>query len=149
MSVFKRLVGSKIHVQTRDNSHWSWGEFLLCIHRTGFVTHSYLQPADRVKFYSSSLLPWTFFLLSFPHILMDFLGGSDSKESALSAGDWVWFLGQEDPLEKGIAFCSSILAWRIPWTKEPGGLQSMGSQRARHNWATKTHTYQNIGHEGL
>ena len=37
--------------------------------------------------------------------------------------------GQEDPLEKGMATHSSILAWRIPWTKEPAGLQSMGSQR--------------------
>ena len=42
-------------------------------------------------------------------------------------------LGQEDVLEKGMATHSSILAWRIPWTKEPGGLQSMGSQRVRHN----------------
>ena len=40
-------------------------------------------------------------------------------------------LGQEDPLEKEIATHSSILAWRIPWTKEPGSLQSMGSQRVR------------------
>ena len=39
---------------------------------------------------------------------------------------WVWSLGQEDPLEKGTAIHSSILAWRIPWTEEPGGLQSMG-----------------------
>ena len=39
---------------------------------------------------------------------------------------WVWSLGWEDPLEKGMATHSSILAWRIPWTKEPGGLQSMG-----------------------
>ena len=46
---------------------------------------------------------------------------------------WVQFLGQEDPLEKGMATYSSILAWRIPWTEEPGGLQSMGSQRVRHN----------------
>ena len=38
----------------------------------------------------------------------------------------VWTLDQEDPLEKGMATCSSILAWRIPWTEEPGGLQSMG-----------------------
>ena len=45
-------------------------------------------------------------------------------------------LGQEDPLEKGMAIHSSILAWRIPWTEEPGGLQSMGSQRVGHNWAT-------------
>ena len=42
-------------------------------------------------------------------------------------------LGQEDPLEKGRATHSSILAWKIPWTEEPGGLQSMGSQRVRHN----------------
>ena len=41
-------------------------------------------------------------------------------------------LGQEDPLEKGMATHSSILAWRIPWTEEPGRLQSMGSQRVRH-----------------
>ena len=45
-------------------------------------------------------------------------------------------LGQEEPLEKGMATHSSILAWRIPWTEEPGGLQSMGSQRVGHNWAT-------------
>ena len=42
---------------------------------------------------------------------------------------WVQFLGQEDPLEKEMATHSSILAWKIPWTEEPGGLQSMGLQR--------------------
>ena len=42
-------------------------------------------------------------------------------------------LGQEDPLEKGMATHSGILAWRIPWTEEPGGLQSMGYQRVRHD----------------
>ena len=42
-------------------------------------------------------------------------------------------LSWEDPLEKGIATHSSILAWRIPWTEEPGGLQSMGLQRVRHD----------------
>ena len=41
----------------------------------------------------------------------------------------VWSLGQEDPLEKGMATHSSILAWRIPWTEQAGGLQSMGSER--------------------
>ena len=48
-------------------------------------------------------------------------------------------LGQEDPLEKEMATHSSILAWRIPWTEEPGGLQSMGSQRVGHDWATSLH----------
>ena len=52
----------------------------------------------------------------------------------------VWSLGQEDPLLKGMANHSSILAWRIPWTKEPGGLQSMESQRVGYDWATNTHT---------
>ena len=46
---------------------------------------------------------------------------------------WVQSLGQEDPLEKGMATHSSILAWRIPWTEEPGGLQSMGLQRVGHD----------------
>ena len=48
-------------------------------------------------------------------------------------GIWVPTLGQEDPLEEGMATHSSILAWRIPWTEEPGGLQSMGSQRVGHD----------------
>ena len=61
---------------------------------------------------------------------------------------WVWSLGWEDLLEKEMAIHSSILAWRIPWTEEPGGLQSMGSQRARHDWArvhAPTHILQGLG----
>ena len=46
---------------------------------------------------------------------------------------WVWWLVQEDPLEEDMATDSSILAWRIPWTEEPGGLHSMGPQRAGHD----------------
>ena len=49
---------------------------------------------------------------------------------------WVRSLGWEDPLEKEMATHSSILAWRIPWTEEPGGLQSTGSPRVRHDWVT-------------
>ena len=48
---------------------------------------------------------------------------------------WVWSLGWEDPLEEGMATHSSILAWRIPWTEEPGRLQIRGLQRVRHDWA--------------
>ena len=51
-------------------------------------------------------------------------------------GTWVWSLGQEDSLEKGMANQSSIPAWRMPWTEDAGRLQSMGSQRVRHDWAT-------------
>ena len=46
---------------------------------------------------------------------------------------WVQSLGQEDPPEKGMTTHASILAWRIPWTEEPGVVQSMGSQRVRHD----------------
>ena len=53
---------------------------------------------------------------------------------------WVWFLGWENHLEKEMATHSRILAWRIPWTEEPGRLQSMGSQRVRPNGATKYST---------
>ena len=51
----------------------------------------------------------------------------------------VWSLGWDDPLEEEMATHSSVLAWRIPRTKEPGGLQSMGSQRVRHDLGTKQH----------
>ena len=50
----------------------------------------------------------------------------------------VWSLGWENPTQEDVAIHFSILAWRIPWTKEPVGLQSMGSQRVGHNWATNT-----------
>ena len=53
---------------------------------------------------------------------------------------WVQSLGQEDPLEEEMATHSSILAWRIPRTEEPGELQSMGSQRVGHSWTTNTNS---------
>ena len=51
------------------------------------------------------------------------------------------FLGQEDPLQEGITTHSSILAWWIPWTEEPGKLQSIGLQRVRYDWSNSTHTH--------
>ena len=59
-----------------------------------------------------------------------FPGGSDSKESQMVK---VLTLSWEDPLEKGMATCSSIFAWRVSWTVETDGLQSMGSQRVGHD----------------
>ena len=58
-------------------------------------------------------------------------------------------LSHEDPLEDGKAIYSSILAWRIPWTEEPGGLQSRGSHRVGHDWATNTHTFTEYKHVKL
>ena len=71
-----------------------------------------------------------------------FPGGSDGKNPPAMWVAWVWSLGWGDPLEESVATHSSILAHRIPWTEEPGGLQSLGSQRAGHDWATthSTHT---------
>ena len=60
---------------------------------------------------------------------MGFPGGPEVKNLPTVQETWVQSLRQEDPLEKVMATHSSILAWRIPWTEEPGGLQSMGLQR--------------------
>ena len=57
------------------------------------------------------------------------------QENGDQSLDW------EDPLKKEIATHSSVLDWRIPWSEEPGGLQSMRSQRVRHNWAANTFTF--------
>ena len=69
---------------------------------------------------------------------MGFPGGLDSKESACNMGDLGSIPGSGKSLETRMATHSSILAWRTPWTEEPGGLQSMGSQRVRHDWTTNT-----------
>ena len=65
-----------------------------------------------------------------------FTGGSLIKSLPASAGGVGSILAQDDPLQEEVAPHSSILAWRIPWTAEPGRLQSMGSQRAGHDLAT-------------
>ena len=64
--------------------------------------------------------------------------GSDGNKICLQCRRWVRFLSPEDPLEKWMATHSGILAWKIPWTEEPGGLQSMGSPRIGHDWVTNT-----------
>ena len=66
--------------------------------------------------------------------------GTDCKESARNVGDGVQSLGWEDPLEREMATHFSILAGRIPWILEPGGLQATGSQRVGHDWATNPFT---------
>ena len=63
------------------------------------------------------------------------LSGKESTCQCRRQETQVWSLGWEDPLEEGMATHSNILAWRIPWTEEPGGLQSMGFQRLGHDWA--------------
>ena len=72
--------------------------------------------------------------------LVGFPSGLDSKESACNAGDPGTIPGSGRSPKKEMATYSIILAWKIPWTEEPSGLQSMGSQRVGHDWATNTHT---------
>ena len=66
---------------------------------------------------------------------MGFPGGSNGKESAWNAGDLGSVPCQEDPLEEDMAIHSSIFAWRVPLTQEPGGLQYVGLQRVKDDWA--------------
>ena len=75
-----------------------------------------------------------------PTFTRDFPHDLDGKESACSSG-LAQSLGQEDTLEKRMSTHSIIVAWRIPWTEEPGRLQSMGLQRVGRDWATNTLTF--------
>ena len=68
-----------------------------------------------------------------PHIYWGFPSGAMVENPPVMQETWVQLVGWEDPLEKGMTTHSSILAWRIPWTEEPGGLQSMGSQGVGHD----------------
>ena len=75
-------------------------------------------------------------------------GGSEVRNPPVDVGTTgtsVWSLGGEDFLEEGIATQSRILAWRIPWTEEPGGLQSTGLPRVRHDWSYLANTQSSRG----
>ena len=89
------------------------------------------------------LHPAHIWAINFPkfHNIYGFSGGSDGKESACLQETQIQSLDWEDPLEKEMATHSSILAWRITLTEEPGGLQSMGLPRVGHDWVTNTFTF--------
>ena len=102
----------------------------------GFITYSNALSIDykiKSSMYLLILFKLTHLYTEKCLLIVGFPGGSDGKDSARSAGDLCLISGREDPLEKEVATCSSILAWRIPWMEEPGRLQSMGSLRVRHN----------------
>ena len=79
-------------------------------------------------------------LLVFNNILIYFPDGSSGKESACNAGNLGSIPGLKDPQEKEMS-TYSYFCWKIPWTEDPGGLQSMGLQRVGHDWATNTFTF--------
>ena len=100
----------------------------------GFITHSIVLSIDykiKSSMYLLILFKLTHLYTEKCLLIVGFPGGSDGKDSARSAGDLCLISGREDPLEKEVATCSSILAWRIP--EELGRLQHMGSQRVGEN----------------
>ena len=104
--------------------HWTRNAFL-----TPRVT-SFKR--DSLPSASEEQIPYGVSSLCFPYFLR-YIGGLGINKPPAVCKTWVQSLDWEDPLEEGMATHSSILAWRIPWTEEPGGLQSMGSQRVRHD----------------
>ena len=92
------------------------------------------------KFQSAIWRNWK----AFSKIHRVFPGSSAVKNLPAVWETWVQSLVPEDPLEKGMATHSNILVWRIPWTEEPGKLQSMGLERVTHNWETNTFTFSKI-----
>ena len=82
-------------------------------------------------------MPCIWYTVDSRHSIKGFPGGSDSNESPAMQAIQVW----KDPLEKQMATHPSILAWRILWTKEPGGIQSMGLWRVKYDWVTITYFY--------
>ena len=94
-------------------------------------------PSSRVTCGSKCHMSHAFLYGRLSLLFWGFPGGSVVKNLPANAGDRVWSLSWEDPLEKETAAHSSILAWKIPWTEEPGALQSMDRERVRHNLETK------------
>ena len=80
--------------------------------------------------FSTCHLPLTLSSAEMAKGIPKWLSGKESACQCRRQGTWVQSLGQEDPLEKEMATHSSIFAWKIPWTKEPGGLQSVRSQKS-------------------
>ena len=103
-----------------------------------FISFEYIPSFWIARSYKNSIFNFFYETL---YCFLGFPGGLVSKESTCNTGNKTWSLGQEDPLEKEMATYPSILAWRTPWTEEPGGLQFMGSQRVRHDWSDLAHMH--------
>ena len=115
------IASSSCPLNPSDTTWWTPKQGL------GFPIHVVSEGAISLSGYLS-YLPWGFSL-----------GAQTVKNLPAVQETWVQFLGQEDPLKKGMATHCSIHAWKIPWTEEPDGLQFIGSQRVRHDWVTDKH----------
>ena len=124
-----------IYVQPHTRAWCLFNEFLNWGHRNSNV-HNVLRGKivfNCLWFY----MGWYSRLRGFPSgsVVKNLPAAQEAQEM------WVWSLCQEDLLEKGIATHPSILAWRIPWTEEPGWLQSVGLQRVRRDWKDTAGTH--------
>ena len=145
-----------------------WGKFQLYLFKTFLIYFLFFFLRKFLKRLEFKIFPYPFFFSSSPgtpiirmlvflilsqrslrlpsvlFILFTLFGASlvaqRLKHLPPMRETWVWSLGQEDPLEKGMATHCSILAWRNPWTEEPGWLESMVLQRVGPNWATNSFT---------
>ena len=123
--------------KTHTSGGHRWGSWTIT-GQTG--TNSAMLFINLLKFVEFiSMLKCSAYLKQNIHLIWASLEAQMVKNPPAMQETWVQSLGQEYPLKKGMATHSRSHAWRIPWTEEPGGLQSMGSQRAGHDWVTNTH----------
>ena len=120
------MIWSKLREIVKDREAWRAS------------VHGVMKSWTRLSSWTTTLLRWYW------DYAKGFSGGSDGKESACKAQDTDSIPGSGRSPEKWMATCSSVLAWRIPWTEEPGRLHSMGSQRAGHDQATVTFTFKTV-----
>ena len=114
--------------------HLNWGMSFLRVMPS--LISSWMQTFTKICYMVNETL-WYLNIRGFP-------GGSDDRESTCNARDLSSIPGLGRWSEEGMATHSSILVWRFPWTEEPSGLQSTGSQKVRHSWATRhTHAHLN------
>ena len=158
-SIFQSLLSDHALVVT---SFWFW--LILLSHNVSCddvgptqLTQDHLPSSESLTTAAESLLPckmtWRFYGLGGGHLWgrasQAALVVKNPPANAHDVRDVVQSLGQEDPLKEIVATLSSILAWRIPQTEEPGGLQSIGSHRVGHDWSDLTCTHTSLGEKWL
>ena len=129
---------------TRERPAWVIGSLLQLeggmVHNKEFrgrnfgTTSLHLNPPWSTDTFQCEKINWG--LLKIWRVYLSLYVAQTVKSLSTMQETQVQSLGREDPLEKEMAIPSSTIAWKIPWTEEPGRLQSMGSQRVRHDWAS-------------
>ena len=128
IKIYEKVKHTSYNFTPLNTFFFFFGIFMICVTITTVYFRTFFP--SKIPFFNQPLSPHFVSLVAqkvknLPAI----------RETSVRSLDW------EDPLEKGLATLSSILACRIPWTEEPGGLQSLGSQRVGHDWVTNTFTF--------